>query len=100
MSCPTNSQLTLVDTCPALPGENILLIFDRDDMKNTTLHIRGNHLPSYSVNTHDSTTSVYAGDVLLATITRRTFRPDQIKFPGSRPMNLGSWLRAPILSAL
>lgn len=101
MDDPTNSQLTLVDIgSPAPQDENIILIFDRDDMSRTTLRIRGNHLPSYSVNTHDYTTTVYARDVLLATVTRRKFRRDQITFPGSMPMYLGSWLKAPILSTL
>ncbi|KAH0828010.1 hypothetical protein J3R83DRAFT_3658 [Lanmaoa asiatica] len=96
-----DSQLTLIDTRSLTPpGDDITLIFDRDDMRNTTLRIRNDYLPSYLVDTHDNITTVYAGDALLATVTRRRFRRDQITFPGLRPMDLGGWLKAPILSPL
>lgn len=93
-----DSQLTLVDS--STPAENIVLIFDRDDMLNTALRMHGKNIPSYTVNTLGNTTSIYAGDCLLATITRRMFRRDKIAFPGSKPVGLGSWLQAPVLLAL
>ncbi|KAG6375509.1 hypothetical protein JVT61DRAFT_3068 [Boletus reticuloceps] len=94
-----DSQLTLVDSLdPTPPEEDIILVFDDDDdVMNTTLRIRGADLPSYYVDTSKNTTTVWAGDRLLATITRRTFRPDQITLPGLSPMNLGRWLKAPKL---
>lgn len=95
-----NSQLTLVNVPNPSPAENITLIFDRDDMMNTTLRIRSTYLPSYFVVTLDNTTTISTGDCLLATVTRRKFRPDQITFPGLPPMKVGSWLKAPSLSSL
>ncbi|KAF8134501.1 hypothetical protein EV363DRAFT_1430055 [Boletus edulis] len=94
-----DSQLTLVDSLdPTPPEEDIILVFDDDgDVMNTTLRIRGADLPSYYVDTSKNTTTVWARDRLLATITRRTFRPDQITLPGLSPMNLGRWLKAPKL---
>ncbi|KAF8557647.1 hypothetical protein OG21DRAFT_1520355 [Imleria badia] len=93
-----DSQLTLVHVPGPTPSkENIVLIFDRDDMMNTTLRIRGTYLPSYFVDTLDNTTTIRTGDYLLATFTRRKFRPDQITFPGHPPMKLGSWLKSPTL---
>lgn len=96
-----DSQLTLIDPCGSIsPGDNIVLIFDRDDMLDTVVHTLGDNLPSYAVNTIQNTTTVYAGGHLLATIRRRMFRRDQIIFPGSGSMNLNSWLKAPMLANL
>ncbi|KIJ63408.1 hypothetical protein HYDPIDRAFT_113414 [Hydnomerulius pinastri MD-312] len=96
-----DSQVTLVD--PAVTdaaGGNIVLEFDRDDMKNATICIRGEHRPSYFVNTPDNRiTTIHAGDFLLATVERKTLRPDLITFRDSPPMNLSDWLKSPVLSA-
>jgi len=94
-----DSQLTLVDSCgPISPGENMVLTFNRDNMLDTALYTPGVNLPSYTVETIHNTTMVYAEDRLLATIRRRMFRRDQVIFPGSRSVNLNSWLKAPRLS--
>jgi len=85
-----------MDSLDPPPPEDTILVFD-DDVTNTTLRIRGADLPSYYVDTFKNTTALWAGDCLLATITRRTFRPDQITVPGFSPMNLGRWLKAPKL---
>lgn len=96
-----DSQLTLVDARGPTPSEdNIILTFDKDDMTKTTLRSCGSCFPSYSVDTRNNITTVCAGDSVLATVTRRALRRDQIAFPGLKPMNLGSWLKAPILSSL
>jgi len=95
-----DSQLTLVEFPIPTPEESIVFVFSRDDMTNTTLRIHGTSLPSYFVDTRDNVTTVCAGDCVLATVTRRMFRRDQITFPGLRPMNLGSWLKGPMLSSL
>ncbi|KAG9316771.1 hypothetical protein JVU11DRAFT_2833 [Chiua virens] len=99
-----DSQLTLVDSHSRSvppPTGNILLVFDRDDMQNTTLYSRGSCYPSYVVSTVQDTTTLYAGNgACIATVTRRLLRRDQILLPGRKPINLASWLRAPILSSL
>ena len=94
-----DSQLTLVDArSPPSPEENVILTFDRDDMKNTTLRVHGADLPCYFVDTLNNITTICTGECLLATVTRRRFRSDQIGFPSMKPMSLGSWLKTPILS--
>jgi hypothetical protein len=96
-----DSQLTLVDARGPTPSEDIIVLtFDRDDMTKTTLRSCGTYFPNYSVDTRNNVTTVCAGDCVLATVKRRTFRRDQITFPSLKPMNLGSWLKAPILSSL
>ncbi|KAF8548737.1 hypothetical protein OG21DRAFT_1470880 [Imleria badia] len=78
----------------------IILIFDIDDMKSTVLRLRDDPRPRYFVHTANNTqTTVHGGDQLLAVIERKTFRPDQITFPGASPMNLSDWLKAPMWSS-
>lgn len=101
MKHPMDSQVTLVDSYGLTSSwENIVLIFDRDNMLSTALHVPGNSQPSYIVKTRQTTTTIYAEGYLLATITRRLFRRDQIRFPGLKPIPLGRWLKTPILSTL
>ena len=73
-----HSQLTLVNARGPPPSEeNMILIFDRDDMTRTSLYICGNHLPSYFVNTLGDTTTIRSGNCLLATL--RTENVDRIR---------------------
>ncbi|EGN96461.1 hypothetical protein SERLA73DRAFT_162245 [Serpula lacrymans var. lacrymans S7.3] len=93
-----DSQVTLVD--PAILAlASIILDFDRDDMKRTTIRIRGatSTQPYYYVETtkSDSRTVVRTGDHVIATVERRDIFPDQITFKGSQSMNLSKWLKSP-----
>lgn len=97
-----NHQLTPVDPIiAAAAGGNIILVFDIDNMKDTVLRLRDDPRPRYFVHTTNNTqTTVHGGSQLLATVDRKTFRPDQITFPGGSPMNLSHWLKAPMWSSL
>ncbi|KAG6375731.1 hypothetical protein JVT61DRAFT_2577 [Boletus reticuloceps] len=101
MNHTAESQLTLVDPSIAAAADgHIILSFDMDDMKNTVLRLRNDPRPRYLVHTvNNAKTTVHGGDQLLATIERKTLRPDQITFPGASPMNLGDWLKAPMWSS-
>jgi len=97
-----DSQVTLVD--PAILAlASTILDFDRDDMKRTTIRIRGaaNTQPHYYVETtkSESRTVVRTGDQVVATIERREILPDQVTFKGSPSMSLSKWLKSPKITS-
>ncbi|KDQ58707.1 hypothetical protein JAAARDRAFT_78330 [Jaapia argillacea MUCL 33604] len=90
------SQITLVDPSLLNQGQ-IVLVFDKDSMKNATISLNETRRPLYTIHTnrdHDRTEvrSVYS-DTPLAVITRSTFFPDKVSLRGAEPVRLGRWLK-------
>ncbi|KAH7924063.1 hypothetical protein BV22DRAFT_1035572, partial [Leucogyrophana mollusca] len=100
-----NSQITLV--APSTPTHaSVTLEFERDVMTSTTITVRGNSTPCYSVDSARAgtfkpnlKTVIREGDRVLASVERRDMLPDQLSLHGSPPMALSKWLKSPITSS-
>ncbi|RDB16655.1 hypothetical protein Hypma_002348 [Hypsizygus marmoreus] len=87
-----SSQETLVERVHTTS----VFIFSRDDMRQTTISLRG-HGPVYTVNSDQSSTRTsifHFGDhVPLAVSEQRGILPDKITFRGQDRQKLKSWLK-------
>ena len=105
-----DSQLTLVDTitaplCPQGLIGHLILRFSADDVHNTEITVGGGELPMrYIVESDARASSTRVTKVVHATtpdvvgvINRRSFLPDTIRL-GEFTMDLGEWLKTPLLS--
>ncbi|KAF8888295.1 hypothetical protein BD779DRAFT_1524597 [Infundibulicybe gibba] len=93
----TGSQETLVGVPAHQPVEGTILIFSRDDMRQTTLFPRDGG-PLYVVNSFKSFTRTTVRRVEieatpLAVIERRGVLPDRITFTGQERVHLKRWLK-------
>ncbi|KAH7911101.1 hypothetical protein BJ138DRAFT_1007307 [Hygrophoropsis aurantiaca] len=81
------------------------LEFERDVMTSTTITVRGEDAPRYSIKSRRAgaltprlRTVVSEGDRVIVTIGRRDILPDQLIWEGSPPINISSWLKFPVMA--
>lgn len=98
-----NSQVTLVD--PAFPSGacSITLVYDRRDMKYTTVSRPESNEIVYKIDSDASSTrtTIYRpGAIILATLDRRQILPNMITFQGAEPIKVSKWLKSDFLGSL
>ncbi|KAF5376286.1 hypothetical protein D9615_008532 [Tricholomella constricta] len=91
---PMNSEETLVEWDRV--DANAVFTFSRDDMRRTTLSLRG-YGPIYTVDSDQGYTRTniyrYGEQVPLAVSEQRGILPDKITFCGKQRQRLRSWLK-------
>ncbi|KAF8888294.1 hypothetical protein BD779DRAFT_464062 [Infundibulicybe gibba] len=94
---PMDSQATLVEAPVYQSVTGTILVFSRDDMRQTTIFPPGGG-PLYVVDSSKSFTRttvrrVASDETPLAVIERRGMLPDRITFAGRRRIHLKRWLK-------
>lgn len=90
---------------PSIESEpGTVLIFDPDNMKKTTISLRGSNRPLYDVDTDKSLTHTYirrsSDNVPLASLERREIIPDKITLGGAPAVNVNKWLKSSRFTSL